>query len=78
MGGRTPSRANVSCRTDLELLTKMVDSGLIECLRMVATTPFARCTYKDAIPLLEAAVEGSKKFEFPVRASSLMAPSLYG
>ncbi len=48
----------------------MVDSGLIERLRMVATTPFARCTYKDAIKLLEAAVKGGKKFEFPVRTSS--------
>ena len=48
----------------------MVDSGLFERLRMIATTPFERCTYTDAIKLLEEAIKGGKKFEFPVRSSS--------
>ena len=78
MGVSTPSGAHVSCRTDLELCTKMVDSGVIERLRMVASTPFERCTYTRAIELLEDAVKDRRKFEFPVRTSSWMSPSLYG
>ena len=63
-------------------MTKMVDKGAIERLKMVASTPFERCTYTRAIELLEEAVKGGKKFEFPVRPrhqsaclpSSLHAP----
>lgn len=46
----------------------MVDKGAIERLKMVASTPFERCTYTRAIELLEDAVKGGKKFEFPVRS----------
>ncbi len=53
----------------MEFMTKMVDKGAIERLKMVASTPFERCTYTRAIELLEEAVKGGKKFEFPVRSS---------
>ena len=52
----------------MEFMTKMVDKGAMERLRMVASTPFERCTYTRAIELLEEAVKGGKKFEFPVRS----------
>ena len=44
----------------------MVDKEAMHRLRMVASTPFERCTYTRAIELLEEAVKGGKKFEFPV------------
>ena len=47
----------------------MVDKDLIERLRIMAATPFERCTYEHAIELLEEAVQGGKKFEFPVCSS---------
>ena len=56
----------MSCRTDLEFITKMVDKGAIDRLKKVASTPFERCTYTRAIEVLEEAVKGGKKFEFPV------------
>ena len=59
----------VACRTDLEFITKMVDKGAIERLKMVASTPFERCTYTRAIEVLEEAVKGGKKFEFPVSSA---------
>ena len=58
-------------RTDLGFITKMVDKGAMERLRKVASTPFERCTYTHAIELLEEAVKGGKKFEFPVSKRSL-------
>lgn len=54
------------CRTDLEFITKMVDKTAVQRLKQVASTPFERCTYTRAIQLLEEAVKGGKKFEFPV------------
>lgn len=60
----------MSCRTDLEFITKMVDKGAIDRLKKVASTPFERCTYTKAIELLEEAVKGGKKFEFPVCIAS--------
>ena len=53
-------------RTDLGFITKMVDKEAMDRLRKVASTPFERCAYTRAIELLEEAVKGGKKFEFPV------------
>ena len=52
----------------MEFITKVVDKGAVERLKMVVSTPFERCTYTRAIELLEEAVKGGKKFEFPVRS----------
>lgn len=46
----------------------MVDPGAIQRLEQVMSTPFKRITYTEAIELLEKAVAGGKKFEFPVSA----------
>jgi asparaginyl-tRNA synthetase len=56
-----------TCMPDLEFLAKMVDATCIDRLKQVAANPFARCSYTDAIGVLEAAVaSGSKRFENPV------------
>uniref|UniRef100_A0A7S0RKV4 asparagine--tRNA ligase n=1 Tax=Chlamydomonas leiostraca TaxID=1034604 RepID=A0A7S0RKV4_9CHLO len=55
-----------NCRQDLEFVAKMIDSSAIERLEQVAHTPFKRVTYTEAIELLEKAVAGGKKFEYPV------------
>ena len=54
-------------RDDLEFVAKMVDKGAIDRLQHVASTPFKRLTYTEAIEILEGVVrDGKKKFEFPV------------
>ncbi len=51
------------CAPDLEFFNQRVEPKLLETLQHVATSPFERITYTDAIRLLEASGE---KFEFPV------------
>jgi len=56
-----------NCMPDLEFINKMIDSAAIDRLKQVAETPFVRCTYTEAIEILETAVrEKKKKFEFKV------------
>ncbi|MBR1687265.1 MAG: asparagine--tRNA ligase [Prevotella sp.] len=54
------------CQDDLEFLNKMVDKTLIERLQGVVKEQFVRLPYTEGIQILEAAVAGGKKFEFPV------------
>lgn len=51
------------CVADLDLFNRFVDTTLIERLRQIADEPFARCSYTDAIGLLQ---KSGKKFEYPV------------
>lgn len=56
-----------TCLPDLEFITKMIDPHAIERLEQVASTPFMRLSYTDAIAKLEEVVKnGEKKFQFPV------------
>lgn len=56
-----------TCRPDLEFITKMIDPHAIDRLEQVASTPFMRLSYTDAIAKLEEVVKnGEKKFQFPV------------
>ncbi|MGN0058439.1 MAG: asparagine--tRNA ligase [Phocaeicola plebeius] len=55
-----------NCRDDLEFLNKMVDKGLIERLQKVVATEFVRLPYTEGIKILEDAIAGGHKFEFPV------------
>lgn len=55
-----------NCRDDLEFLNKMVDKGLIERLQKVVETEFVRLPYTEGIKILEDAIAGGHKFEFPV------------
>ncbi|CAI0543719.1 unnamed protein product, partial [Linum tenue] len=48
------------CCDDMEL---MADKGCIDRLRMVASTPFERISYTEAVKILEEAVKGGKKFD---------------
>jgi asparaginyl-tRNA synthetase len=51
------------CREDIEFFDKFIESGLIQRLEHVASTPFAHLTYTHAIEILKKA---PKQFEFPV------------
>lgn len=51
------------CLDDMEFMAKSYDKSCIDRLRMVASTPFVRITYTEAVELLEEAVRGGKKFE---------------
>ena len=52
-----------NCIDDMEFMAKIFDKGCIDRLRMVASTPFERISYTEAIKLLEEAVKKDKKFE---------------
>ena len=48
---------------EYQFLNQFVDKGLIDRLNHVANSPFAHCSYTDAIKILESA---DTKFEYPV------------
>ena len=52
-----------NCIDDMEFMAKNFDKGSIDHLRMVASMPFERISYAEAIKLLEEAVKKDKKFE---------------
>ena len=59
--------ARVRRRADLDFLVKQVDAGAIARLESVASTPFKRLSYTEAVEILEEVVRSKKKkFEFPV------------
>ena len=55
-----------NCMEDITFLNNMFDKELIERLRSIVNTEFVRLTYTDGIKILEDAVAGGHKFEFPV------------
>ena len=55
-----------NCMDDLQFLNSKYDEGLIDRLRSVLGIEFERVTYTRAVEILEAAVAGGHKFEFPV------------
>lgn len=54
-----------NCKDDLEFLNKMIDKGLIERLEGVLKEEFVRLPYTKGIEILQEAIKGGKKFEFP-------------
>ncbi|KAL0887012.1 hypothetical protein Bca101_010995 [Brassica carinata] len=52
-----------NCYDDLEVMAENVDYGCIDRLKLVASTPFVRITYTDAIELLKKAMAQRQKFE---------------
>ncbi|CAF1764945.1 hypothetical protein HID58_088032 [Brassica napus] len=48
---------------DMELMAKNFDKGCIDRLKLVASTPFGRLTYTEAIKILEEAVAKGKNFD---------------
>ena len=53
------------CKDDLEFLNKMIDKGLIARLEGVLKESFVRLPYTEGINILQEAVRGGRKFEFP-------------
>ncbi|XP_044462007.1 asparagine--tRNA ligase, cytoplasmic 1-like [Mangifera indica] len=51
------------CLDDMEFMAKSYDKSCIDRLRMVASTPFERISYTEAVDLLLEAVKEGKKFE---------------
>lgn len=64
-----PEALTPACREDMAFIDKMVDKTATERLRLVASTPFKRLSYTEAIEILEEVVKSKKKkFVYPVRA----------
>ncbi|KAG2442354.1 hypothetical protein HXX76_002440 [Chlamydomonas incerta] len=56
-----------NCKPDLEFINKMVDNTALARLEQVASTPFKRVSYTEAIELLQGVVaSGKKTFEYKV------------
>ncbi len=55
------------CQSELNMLNKFVDKGLLERLNNVTNSKFERVSYTDAIDVLENAVKQGIKFEYPVK-----------
>lgn len=55
-----------NCADDLAFLEKMYDKELTERLKFVTANDFVRLDYTEGVKILEAAVAGGHKFEFPV------------
>lgn len=51
------------CMPDLEALSKMYDQGCIERVRGIVAEPFARCSYTEAVEILQKTVAEGHKFE---------------
>lgn len=54
------------CQDDLTFLSEHYDKELITRLESILEKPFIRLTYTEGIEILEQAVRGGRKFEFPV------------
>ncbi len=52
---------------DMKFFDERIEPGLIARLKHVAETPFRRLPYTEAIKILEEAIKGGKKFEYPVK-----------
>lgn len=49
------------CYDDMELMAKLYDKECIDRLKLVASTPFERVSYTEAIQILEEAVKANSK-----------------
>lgn len=52
-----------NCHEDMQFMADKFDKGCIDRLKMVASTPFIRLSYTEAVEILEVAVKNGKKFE---------------
>ena len=62
-----------NCRDDLEFLNKMVDNTLIERLEGVLKDSFVRLPYTKGVEILQEAIKGGRKFEFPCQWGDVLA-----
>jgi asparaginyl-tRNA synthetase len=56
-----------NCLEDMEFMADKFDKGCIDRLKMVASTPFVRLSYTEAVEILEESVKNGKKFENEVK-----------
>jgi asparaginyl-tRNA synthetase len=52
---------------DMKFFDERIEKGLLARLKHVLETPFRRLPYTEAIGILEKAIAGGKKFEYPVK-----------
>jgi asparaginyl-tRNA synthetase len=52
---------------DMKFFDERIEKGLLARLKHVLETPFRRLPYTEAIAILEGAIKGGKKFEYPVK-----------
>jgi len=52
---------------DMKFFDERIEKGLLARLTHVLDTPFVRVSYTEAIRVLERAIAGGKKFEYPVK-----------
>jgi len=52
---------------DMKFFDERIEQGLLQRLRDVLEKPFRRLPYTEAITILESAIAGGKKFEYPVK-----------
>lgn len=55
-----------NCMDDIQFLNDMFDKELISRIKFVLADSFVRLPYTEGIKILEAAVAGGRKFEFPI------------
>lgn len=55
-----------NCMDDIQFLNDMFDKELINRIKFVLADNFVRLPYTEGIKILEAAVAGGRKFEFPI------------
>lgn len=55
-----------NCKDDLDFLNQRIDKTLLERLHFVVEHDFVRLTYTEGINILQEAINGGHKFEFPV------------
>ncbi|KAL1318795.1 hypothetical protein HN51_071087 [Arachis hypogaea] len=56
-----------NCLEDMKFMADKFDKGCIDRLKMVASTPFVRVSYTEAVEILEEAVKNGKKFDNEVK-----------
>lgn len=54
------------CKDDLEFLNRMIDPELLDRLHFVLRNDFVRISYTEGVKILEEAIKGGTRFEFPV------------
>ena len=64
------------CLPDLQFMESMIDKTCIERLKHVASQPFARCSYTEAIEILQKAAAEGKQFVEKVSGASVVSTHL--
>ncbi|GJP44724.1 hypothetical protein CLOM_g4080 [Closterium sp. NIES-68] len=67
-----------NCRDDMQFMTKMFDKTALDRLAHVATSPFARVTYTEAIELLQQAIKGGRSLRMRLSGASTLPVNTRG